>query len=264
MNELQKIELGILKSIDKICRENNITYYIAYGTALGAVRHKGFIPWDDDVDIIMLRDDYERFCSLPKAAFPQDLFLQTVYTDPEYPLPFAKIRKNNTAYVERGREKLHMHQGIFIDIFPLDYICEGKFAKLKQRMWAEYQWILMARNRGGGFVKRIIINAANIGCSTTEKYLKRIRKAEQHVINKTKTAKVTCMSYGGRAIYAVQYDTADFEAADAEFEGYRFPIMRGYDNFLRTRYGDYMKIPPEEDRVTHSPYYVSFDSEYRV
>ena len=121
---------------------NNIQYYLAYGTAIGAVRHKGFIPWDDDIDVVMLREDYEKVCLLPPKAFGEELFLQTVYSNIEYPFPFAKLCMNGTACVEAGMEHANIHHGIFMDIFPLDYIPVSKWRRLVQRFWAEYLWVL--------------------------------------------------------------------------------------------------------------------------
>ena len=90
MNTLQQIEFDILKELDNICKTNGIKYYLAYGTALGAVRHKGFIPWDDDIDVVMLRDDYDKFCKLAPEEIPDDLFFQTVYSNIEYPFADKK------------------------------------------------------------------------------------------------------------------------------------------------------------------------------
>lgn len=118
----QKVMLEILQEIHKICVENNLTYWLEAGTLLGAVRHKGFIPWDDDSDVSMPRADYEKFLKIAQEKLPEDMFLQTQDTDKEYPLSWAKIRKNGTLLVETGEtgnEKYH--HGIFVDIFPYDY-----------------------------------------------------------------------------------------------------------------------------------------------
>ena len=114
LREIQLAELDCLKEIDRICKENNISYSLAYGTLLGAVRHKGFIPWDDDVDIYMSLNDFRKF---QKCFSSKDFFLQTERTDPEMPYIIYKVRKNHTRMVERGMECLNMHQGIWADIF---------------------------------------------------------------------------------------------------------------------------------------------------
>ncbi len=121
MNDIQKEELRILIEFDRICRKHNIKYSLSYGTLIGAIRHQGFIPWDDDIDVGMLREDYEVFLEKGQKLLQSDLFLQTCYTDPKYPQVYAKIRKNNTSFVETTVKNIQMHHGIYIDVFPFDY-----------------------------------------------------------------------------------------------------------------------------------------------
>ena len=117
----QKVMLEILVEIHRICVENNITYWLEAGTLLGAIRHKGFIPGDDDCDISMPRKDYERFLQIAQEKLPETMFLQTKETDKEYPLPWAKIRKNGTLLIETGETgEEKYHHGIFVDIIPYD------------------------------------------------------------------------------------------------------------------------------------------------
>ena len=124
----QKVMLEILVEIHRICVENNITYWLEAGTLLGAIRHKGFIPWDDDCDISMPRKDYERFLQIAQEKLPETMFLQTKETDKEYPLPWAKIRKNGTLLIETGETgEEKYHHGIFVDIFPYDYYKKASF-----------------------------------------------------------------------------------------------------------------------------------------
>ena len=127
----QKIMLEILQEVHKICVANDITYWIEAGTLLGAKRHKGFIPWDDDIDIAMPRKDYNKFLKIAQEKLPQDMFLQNKETEPDYYLPFSKIRKNNTLLIETGETgEENYHHGIFIDIFPFDNYKYGWFIKL--------------------------------------------------------------------------------------------------------------------------------------
>lgn len=121
IKQVQAIELEILLEVDRICRKHRISYFLDSGTALGAVRHKGFIPWDDDIDIGMLRDDYERFLSVAQEEMGQDYFLQTYRTDGT-PIMFAKVRKTGTTFVEFRLRKFPINHGLFIDIFPYDYL----------------------------------------------------------------------------------------------------------------------------------------------
>lgn len=122
--------LQILCATDKICTEHHLTYWLEGGTLLGAVRHHGFIPWDDDMDISMPRKDYEQFLKIAPQLLPKDLFLQTQQSDPQYKLPIAKIRKRGTLLIETGEtgNENYCH-GIFIDIIPNDYYHNKWFIK---------------------------------------------------------------------------------------------------------------------------------------
>ena len=123
LSELHKVETEILEVVDSICKENGITYYFTGGTLLGAVRHKGFIPWDDDIDIVMPRADFQKFIEIcNQGALGDNYFLHHISTDDNFYLIYAKIKKNNTFFDEEIVKSVDCHKGIFIDIFPLDYI----------------------------------------------------------------------------------------------------------------------------------------------
>ena len=123
---LQDIELDILKQFINICNKENLQYYVVGGTLLGAVRHKGFIPWDDDIDVSMPRQDYEKFLTVAKKYLSEPYFLQTRITDKNTLFNYAKIRNSNTTFIEQSIKKLDMNHGVFIDIFPLDYYPASK------------------------------------------------------------------------------------------------------------------------------------------
>src|SRR5699024_6110897 len=127
----QMIQLEILKEFDRFCKEHNIKYQLYAGTLLGAIRHKGFIPWDDDIDIAMTRDQYERF--LEKYINNERYFLQNFQTDYNYFRQFSRLRKNNTVFRQEQYSNLDIHHGIFIDIFPLDNV-EETYDKEKYRL----------------------------------------------------------------------------------------------------------------------------------
>ena len=129
LKELQGVLLELLKVIDKICREKGLRYYLFYGTLLGAIRHKGFIPWDDDADIVMPRADYEKFIQISEVELGNGYFIQTYKSDPFYRNPFAKLRKNNTTCIVQEHAHIRMHQGVFVDIFPLDVLPRSKVGK---------------------------------------------------------------------------------------------------------------------------------------
>ena len=131
MNDLQQTEFKMLKCFVEICNKLNLKYYLVCGTALGAVKYKGFIPWDDDVDVALPREDYEIFCKEAQRLLPKEYFLQTYKTDKAYPSIFAKIRNSNTTYIEKTIAKLPINHGVYIDVFPLDGYPEDKKSQIK-------------------------------------------------------------------------------------------------------------------------------------
>ena len=145
LEEVWNIELEILQEVDKICRENKIPYFADSGTLLGCVRHKGFIPWDDDIDLVMFRKDYNKFRKIAKKSLPENLFLQCGYNDKGFYGGMIHIRKNGTAAIlKKNFPHAKFHQGIFIDIFPLDGIFENKMLfsvqKFLKKVLATIMW----------------------------------------------------------------------------------------------------------------------------
>ena len=131
--KLQLIQVSIVEDIDRICRDNGLKYYIIGGTLLGAVRHKGFIPWDDDIDLVMYRDDYNKFISIIQSEYSEKYFLQNFYTDKHYTRYIAKVRLNGTHLTESYLDNSKSHDGIYVDIFPLDYTKKNDGFYLKLR-----------------------------------------------------------------------------------------------------------------------------------
>lgn len=120
LRKLQLAELEILKDFIRVCNELKLTYFLDSGTLLGCIRHEGFIPWDDDIDVSMPREDYEIFLEKGQALLKREYFLQSYKTEPNYTLNFAKIRNSNTTFIESSVKDLNINHGIFIDIFPID------------------------------------------------------------------------------------------------------------------------------------------------
>ena len=138
MTELQKIELDILKSVIDICDELNLKYYLVCGSALGAVKYNGFIPWDDDIDIGLPREDYEIFIQKAQAMLPEYYFLQNYNTDKNFPLFMTKIRDSRTTFVEMQFQNIDMHHGVYIDVFPLDGYPNKRKAIKKKHLCASF------------------------------------------------------------------------------------------------------------------------------
>ena len=134
LRELQQVQAKMLEDIVDICEKESITYFLMYGTLLGAVRHQGFIPWDDDVDITMPIEDYRRFLRLGQEKLGDEYFLQTSMTDPNFNFGFTRIRKNNTTFLRTEDRSYHIHHGIWVDVFPLVPVQPGWSLNIKKKV----------------------------------------------------------------------------------------------------------------------------------
>ena len=120
IEKLKEVEFELLCEFDRVCRKNNLTYFLFGGSLLGAVRHGGFIPWDDDIDVVMPREDLNKLEKISHKVFDNKYFFQSSETEKGYPLMVAKLRKNGTIFEELAMTETQSHKGIFIDVFPLD------------------------------------------------------------------------------------------------------------------------------------------------
>lgn len=262
MIELRKVEVEILKEIHKICTENDLQYYLCGGTLLGAVRHKGFIPWDDDIDIVMPRDDYNKFITLClNGKLDKQYILQNTDTEPEYHLPFTKIRKKHTFFDEEGVRKLKIHKGIFVDIFPLDYSKknEGFCFNFKDKIIKNLIYVVSMRQLGCEAVSKVCKLLYFI---TKPLSVHRIIKISDFVSSHSKKGKY----YVDYASYVeCSKETAPIEYYGEpillDFENEKFPAPCKYDFILEKLYGDYMKLPPEEERENHNAVTILFNTE---
>lgn len=255
--ELRKLQLNLLEmliEIDRICRKYSIKYSLDGGTLLGAVRHGGFIPWDDDIDVIMRREEYRKFyraCrkELDKSRF----FLQEYRTDPHYRWGYEKLRRLDTEFVRLGQEHLRSRGGIFVDIFVVDNVPDSLLIRrlhlfacyvIRKLLYAE----LGMRNADSLFLRgwygllyRVVPRDAVF----------RWRNRIACRCNRKRTELVRHMTYPYvRSRYGMPGDCFD-EMMDMQFEGFTFRAFRKYDKYLTALYGDYRKLPPKEQRRAH-------------
>ena len=253
MNKLQEHQLKIALEIDRICRENNINYLMDAGTLLGAVRHKGFIPWDDDLDICMLREDYDKFAEIAKTELDSKYFYQDVNTDKNYGLCFAKIRENNTIFREEMAKNVHAHEGIFVDIFPIDNISDNiSTAKFVFKVSLFLRMLLLAKSKyildNSTISKKIeifILKALSI--IIPRKFIIYLMKKVQSKYKNKDTKMVTSFgtSYFNKNVMNKKWYS---EGKEYIFEGKKLFGTKHYDEFLSFLYGDYMTPPPEGKR----------------
>ncbi|WIV18895.1 LicD family protein [Paenibacillus polygoni] len=251
LKKLQKEMLLLLLEVDRICRKHNIQYFLAYGTLIGAVRHGSFIPWDDDVDIEMLREDYEKFCELCKTELDHTKFsLQNQQTDQHYNWVFGKLKLKNTSYVRSGQEHLKQQDGIFIDIFPLDHITDNRFKQrltllickvCRKILWAQ----VGKKNASQPLLRGIYKLLSYIPRSLIVSIFNFMAKCD----NRKNTSFLVSHNYLSGYIFKREwYDSV----ITLEFEGHLFYAPKGYDKTLSMIYGEYMKLPPVEKRQGNS------------
>ena len=260
---MQILELDMLRELDRVCRENGIVYTIFGGTLLGAVRHKGFIPWDDDADVCMLREEYEKFRQVSNQLNPEICFFQDHTLDLEYRWGYGKLRRTGTQYVRVGQEHLKCKTGVFIDVFPMDDIpisVVGQFVNniycfcLRKTLWSEVGKL----NESNPVIRFLYKGLSHIKPATVFRHIQRL-------VNRSRNDsenRVRCLLFPATGtLYRknslkTRYGMPKSWFTDLyeyEFEGFYFFGTKDYDTILTYIYGDYMKLPPEEQRISHAP-----------
>lgn len=265
LRKAQLLMVKILKEVHKICEENNIKYFLSDGTLIGAIRHQGFIPWDDDLDIGMLREDYEKFCKIAPQILSENFILQNFQTDKGYGLQFGKVILKNTVWIEKVAKNTNRQwSGIYIDIFPYDNITENKkMQKLINRLYIFIQGLILIKfkyiniSNYESMAKKLKYVLKKIYlCTISKKLLIYIRDSIcKRYLNKSKTL-VT--KYGGN-FYKNQNPYNFYKDLTLQtFEDTLFYIPKNYDKILKNLYGNYMEIPPIEKQRQHGIEYFDF------
>ena len=261
MTEFQSKLLDILKAFVRVCEKHNLTYFLVYGTALGAIRHKGFIPWDDDIDVGMPRKDYEKYIQLQSEYEGTPYFIQTFKTDPCYIYNYAKLRDSSTTFLENAFKNHRINQGLFIDIFPVDGMSREvgdreKIGKKNKFVWRQdyfsYLPALRRKVHKRTFFKDILLNIvaglfyvfdiAHYRNKRVERFVRKVpfEEAKMAGIMFGFTWRINCMD-------------ADIfrETVKVPFEDIEVRVPKQYDRYLTLLYKDYMKFPPKEQQVGH-------------
>lgn len=257
LRKLQMVEVDTLKEILRICNGHNLKCYLWYGTLLGALRHNGFIPWDDDMDLAMPEEDYDQFLRIARTELRKEFFLQHIETDPNYFPAFARVRRNNTTFIPDVYKRAHfIHNGVWVDIYPLRYAKSDSSLseKIKFRVLRKVFRPITAVNALGVQSNSIV---KRIGGAIIQKMnLKTLQKLNDKVASSCKKKDARFMVSEGtsmnmhRYYYPIEYFG---EGVIHDFEGVPCLIPVESDKLLRQIYGDYMQLPPEEERVGHLP-----------
>lgn len=243
------VEIDLLIEFDRICKKHGLKYFLIGGSLLGAIRHNGFIPWDDDIDVGMLREDYEKLQRIPQSEFAVPYFLQSPFTDDGYYFSYMKLRNSNTSNISYPFRYERFNQGICIDIFPLDNCmiedAEERYNKINELIMDNSAYMRKSNpNPTDADKKRI---ASHSGRNPMEVYEEMENIARQYEnVSAEYVNQATCTVY--------KYDRLMFKAeafadtVEHEFEGFSFPIPCGWEHMLTVLFKDWRKFPPVEER----------------
>lgn len=261
IEQLHKVDLYIVKNVVEICDKYNLKYYMLGGTMLGAIRHKGFIPWDDDIDLGLPRKDYERFLELSKSELKEPLKLVNYKTDEKYHYYITRILHTKTKVVEERIEDINKYTNASIDIFPIDGTPNNYFMRQLYFFRVLYHRALMSmcyknsidKKRRRGFYEKVLLKIMSLipieklTTPTIEKN-KIDELLKKQDVSKSKYIGNIMGAYRTREIVPKEYygEGKYYKFEDLELRG-----LERYDDYLKYTYGDYMKIPPQEQQKTH-------------
>lgn len=252
--------LKMLKYIDSFCRRNGIEYTLWGGTLLGAIRHHGFIPWDDDIDIAMTRDQYEKFVLAWSNEYHDNYFLQTIETDSEWTQLIAKVRKEDSTFIEYDFQRKLKHTGLFVDIFVVDRLYSQGIGKIYDTLiWSIY--LLCAKDI---FYHRIL---RRVECDKPT-LLRNLSKGYRdwfrtHQLKRSNKTNLETVDLFGFKVINKRFPSCLFdEYREVVFEDGHFPIISNYKDYLEIEYGDWRVLPPVEKRTTHHPLLLDFKQSY--
>ena len=254
---VRKVQLDILIKLDEVCKKNKLRYYLAFGTCLGALRHKGVIPWDDDIDVLMPYADAKRLINL-QNEFGKKYFVQSKETDLEYNSIAMRIRDEDTTCIEKNEVDLKTHKGIYVDIYPYYECSSNRVIRLLDILRSNLLKVLVNNtppvNHGGflAWISKVILHLYS------GNYRKRKIKEIEDRLASVKGNEI--LDYYGEDIglfTAISYPKEWFaKPKRLEFEGKYFDGATEPEKYMKKRYGDYMKLPPVEDQVVHHNYVV--------
>lgn len=274
LKRLQNAELSILKDFDKVCAKYGINYFLIGGSLIGLVRHKGFIPWDDDLDIGMLREEYERFLKIMPKELTKDYILASPETHPGYCSAVIKLMRKGTKFVPSFSTEMQCELGIHIDIFIWDNLCDNKFGAWiqikKSRILSQLIFLCGSSKPNIGYEKKLRILLQFV-CKALHFFLNKIPNSvnilfkyfekNSQKYNKIDTKHIVC--FQDTKILNTKYTKdALIPYSRKTFEGFLAPVADNYKEELQMYYGDYMKLPPIEDRVNHCAEQMDFGDIY--
>ena len=264
LKKLQKTEIDILKEIDRVCEKLNINYVIISGTLLGAIRHQGFIPWDDDIDIGMIRHDFNIFLREGQKYLPSNLFIQHYTTEKNDNKIYIKARNINTEFIEKDTENEEICHGIFVDIFPFDKSKKGKWNE-KIEFYKRKKFNMLVQCYSRNTIQTIIHPIKRkLAEFINKSYCKLI--PIRKVLEKEEKRRIRLDGRGDDCYLLNQFswngtvtEKELFDKKKYKFDGEYFWGPVNYDSILRKYYGEYMIIPSPDKQITHKPLLIKFE-----
>lgn len=252
IKEIQRCQMELLREFKRVCTANDIIYFLAYGTCLGGVRHGGFIPWDDDIDVCVPIEDYKKLSSCLNE-FNQGYFFQTHETDPEYGLMIGRLRNCNTTLIENFESHRDMNHGVFIDIYPIYNTPKDGFSLKRMVMIASLCRLLLYKEapRNHGVLLKI---GSNFLLKILPGKIKSalINRCKNFIFQHPVTGHYSTL-YGNESFMVFSHDLL-FPTHTIQFEDSLEPVPASEKEYLTITYGDYMTLPPAEERKPHHDY----------
>lgn len=270
LRELQLLEYEMLKDIAKLCDDNEIVYFLTSGTLLGAARHSGFIPWDDDIDICMDVNNYKKFLKIASKVLPEKYFLQNYQTDPKVGIRWSKIRVNGTTSMERNLTNYDIHYGVCMDIFVMSGIAEIGIQRIVQRWAIKWMSILL---------EKYYISAAKLPISNKLAFVYKIVPEPIRIkLIKSLEGLSLISTEKTRYCYNTFYTDLDAEGTwkmpsefcksseriKMKFEDEYFWVPKEYVKCLEIMYGNWKELPPISERSGHGDIIVDLENDYKV
>lgn len=270
LKRVQNLELSILRDFLDVCKENNLTYFALAGTGIGAIRHKGFIPWDDDIDIGLPRKDYEKLLQVFESKYSGKYIIGNAEHMKNYPLMTTRIMIKGTKFIEEALKNVDCEFGIFLDVYAFDNVSDDE-RKMKKQAWSAWFWSKIMILRQIPFpilpftgVKKKL---AHLVCLMVHIFLKLFRVSPKWIYKKCKAAscryneketeKMAFLCDTSPFINMVSKKTS-FPLVELDFEDIKLKFPKDIHEQLTFIYGDYMQLPPIEKRKNHFPHCLDF------
>lgn len=253
--DAKQVQLDILIKLDEVCEKHGLHYYLAFGTCIGALRHKGFIPWDDDIDVLMPYADTRKLLSL-QSEFGSRYFLQNRETDPDYRSIAMRLRDEETTCIEADEVDLNTHKGIYVDIYPYYECSNNRVVRTIDILRSNLLKVLVNNrppvNHGGALA---VASKIVLAIYSGDRRVKKIERLENRLSSVRGKEILDYYGYDVTLFTAISYPKEWFGTPKKlEFEGRLFNGATEPEKYMERRYGDYMRLPPKEDQVVHHTY----------